>query len=1389
MSKEIKNIKTKKKILDGRYWILLIVSFIILVWIIAIKVASSYLLNNLDSNWTNISGDRKEETIKNYTSSFTGFQKNLEKYSDDIKENLDIRTNINQYEPRKFFQICLNLNIPEDVQVEIFNKNYESVFFKGRQIEPEYLLFQNVSKGNKFSIIKVSGLYTYLVIYSPIINPDPPNEVSGAVIAAKILDVDLDIRDKFFSSNNFIQELKKSNKENCYILPVNYHTGLFEIDSSRLKNHSTIDLKGIDEKIIGKLLIPNYQKSDYIKDLNVYNARITSLLVFFLTVLISVILIKHINSVSNDILKITFFGFLLVAIRYVWLLFGFPSSTFELDILSPSLYSSKFGFGISKSIGELLITIIIYLIFTFYITKIAFDKLHSTSVYSFLKNIFINAPAFVILSVFFFITFNLFGGLINSIIFESNIDFFDSANFIPSFELAIFQLSILLSTFSLVLFTTTLILTVLRLFRNFFKNRLFKKYYFAVLLLLFLCVNHVWETINISFEIIYIHRVIIIAIIFLFCYYLNKTVFSKKIPQYLTFRNFSIIILICIIIAPLILLERFKSQETKFVELLGNELTQPDNEKLIFLISGELENIAKDPIIEKNLYDKNKISGLAFYLWKNSKLNSENLNLSTVVIDTNKKILSDFNITPSKLQTDSVVSFLKQYLFNVKFNINIPDYEMDTVTFFESIGDYDFELSGSIHIPVLSENVNLLWNNTDKYIAGVTPIQKVELRKTPYAKIIGYIIYVVQPEFISLFNISTTQIFGKYSFENILNKLISRPIITEYINNEIVNSTDPEVSKFLQSYLRLFTEQYKKEPDKKYWRYDNIGGNNYRTFFILSESPEKKDSEVKLDVEDKIYSISIKREDFILSVFYVLKIVLFSVFVYLILYIIFGSAYLLKNRKIILNFSGKVFTAFLFVSVIPIIILAFYTRSLIIQKNDYAQQEQIFSDLNLISESIKGEKTNFITSYYIKNYDSLLILGKNILKQTLQSSNKNFNIFIKNKLLSTTNEELYKSDLLDTRIDANAYYNIYLWKKDFFLKTQNIGEYSFLVGYIPFKDKLGTTIGVISSHLLYKQREIDKELTETLTFILGSYSVVIIILIFLVGIFTERITKPVLELKTATEKISKGEKFTDIKIKTTDEFGALIESFNKMTKELEKSKIQLKKAEREAAWRDVARRVAHEVKNPLTPMKLSIEHLINIYKENKNNPEFESILLKTKDLIISEIDKLNRIATDFSNFVKLPARNYEPININNVIDEVIDLYSTEPKIKFLTSFQENILRVIADRQELNRIFQNLFKNSIQSIETEGIIEINTFSKDKFVYVIIKDNGNGIPPDIYDRLFEPYFSTKSTGMGLGLPITKKSLDDMKAKIKIDSKVNEGTTVTLTFRAHNDNPDNR
>ena len=1358
------------KIFNSRNKILSLLLAFIIIWIVIIKLIAHFVASNAENNWQTIEKEKEQQRKENILNTFNSIQSDIADISSKLSSNLEIRRQTDKGDTKKIYDEIYKNNISSDYQIEVYDKWQNLLAFQGNQLEPEYYLLQKAFSGKRFSIIKEIGFSTYLVVFTPVRNYDEESQVCGVLLTAKLINVKNRSSNEYSEYKTFSDFLNKNYKSNFDIIPANPVNGFIQLDSVLLKENQEINLLSIEGKTIGKLMIQLFDKTSHIQSIHQFGDRVISYLIFVLAVLSYLLLIIWFKKIKNVIIKIFLSAVYVVILRFVFLVFDFPSRLFENELFSPSYFASTFGLGIMKSLGDLFITAVLILVFALFSSRWIYEKIKSGDKNNI--NAFFTGIVVALLIVLFFYLSNIYAILIQTIIFDSNIKFLDKSTIIPGTGLFFVQLVILIVTLSYLLLSSSIILIIFGQFRRFRENKLARKYYFFILFALFLFINQLVDYFIDNLEIVYFQRILIIVLLFIFCYYLDRSIILKRNFVLLSIKNFSILLLICIIISPLILLEKTKSQETKYTELIGTSLSEQEDDKIVYLISNELTNLSANIGIQDNLNDKTKSQKLAYYLWKESKLNYENYNSAIVVLDTNKRIISDFNINSNTLNTDSVVSYVKRKFFDTELIYNTPDSDT-SFTDKNPTDEFADEDGGSddYNTPLYFGNINILKNIDGKYFVGILPIEDKELKNTEFAKNLGYLLMIVNSEAKNLMPNTSAKIFNNYSTDNLTDKLIAKPVITEFINGDIVNSTDAEVSRVLSKSLDPFREFLKSGKDNKYWRYESINNEPYKSFYILAQN---QSSESKKN-EEKIYVVSLKRDDFSLTTFFYLKFILFTVLIYTVFYLLIGIFLIFKVHKIEFNFSERLFVSFLLVSIIPIIFLGIYTRSYVTNKNNASIRNQIISDLSLVNESLKDEKIS-VSKY--KTFDSLRRVAKDILDKNFARTEKNFNFFYKNRLVASTNEELFKSDLLDSRVDNDAYYNIIFLKKDFFIKSKDIGGSDFLVGYKPYKDKSNNITGIISSISVYRQKEINEELTETLTFIFGSYFIVIIITLIVVSFLTQRISKPILELKNATEKLSKGESNIEIKSKSTDELGSLVDSFNRMTKELEKSKNELKRAEREAAWRDIARRVAHEIKNPLTPMKLSIQHLYSLYKNNPED-EFEEVLGKTKNLIVNEIDKLNRIATEFSNFAKLPRRNYEYININNIIDDVISLYSLEPKVDFVKSLAPNIPDIYGDRQELNRVFQNLVKNSVQAISENGTIEVKSFLMKDIVIVKVIDNGCGIEAEILTKLCEPNFSTKSQGMGLGLAITKKTLDDMKATISFESTLNKGTTVTLKF----------
>ncbi|MGC4129762.1 MAG: HAMP domain-containing sensor histidine kinase [Bergeyella sp.] len=246
-----------------------------------------------------------------------------------------------------------------------------------------------------------------------------------------------------------------------------------------------------------------------------------------------------------------------------------------------------------------------------------------------------------------------------------------------------------------------------------------------------------------------------------------------------------------------------------------------------------------------------------------------------------------------------------------------------------------------------------------------------------------------------------------------------------------------------------------------------------------------------------------------------------------------------------------------------------------------------------------------------------------------------------------------------------------------------------------------------------------------------------------------------------------------------DELGSLVKAYNKMILQIQEQKERLSHTEREHAWREMAKQVAHEVKNPLTPMKLSIQNFVRRF--DKNDPDIEEKVKTMGSTMIDQIDLIAAVASAFSQFAQLPEKNNEVFSLNQEIAGIVQIFSGD-RI-FVHSNMENIM-VEMDKIYLNRIITNLVTNARQA-EVPGrkvLINIDIEKINKKIFITVEDNGSGIPPEIKDRIFEPNFTSKSSGMGLGLTMVKKMVEDYKGEITVKSEVGMGTKFIISFPAN-------
>ncbi|TXK78650.1 GHKL domain-containing protein [Mesonia sp. K4-1] len=306
---------------------------------------------------------------------------------------------------------------------------------------------------------------------------------------------------------------------------------------------------------------------------------------------------------------------------------------------------------------------------------------------------------------------------------------------------------------------------------------------------------------------------------------------------------------------------------------------------------------------------------------------------------------------------------------------------------------------------------------------------------------------------------------------------------------------------------------------------------------------------------------------------------------------------------------------------------------------------------------------------------------------------------------------------------------------------------------------------------------IDMQLKDFLTILAQVYLLLILAAILLSYFLSKYITS---SLKAVSEKIHAtrlDKKNKKIAIKdTSEEIKSLIKAYNSMIDELEESAVKLATNEREQAWREMAKQVAHEIKNPLTPMRLTVQSFERRF--DPDDPEIKEKLNDYTKTLIQQIDTMSSIASAFSNFAKMPAQQNETLNVPKIVKLALDIFN-ERNIIFFTE-EEEILAIF-DRTQLIRVVTNLVKNALQASEEnpQQRIEVSVKTDKNYACILIKDNGSGISEENKTRIFEPKFTTKSSGMGLGLGIIKTIIEAYKGTITFTSKEGEGTTFEVKF----------
>jgi two-component system, NtrC family, nitrogen regulation sensor histidine kinase NtrY len=595
-------------------------------------------------------------------------------------------------------------------------------------------------------------------------------------------------------------------------------------------------------------------------------------------------------------------------------------------------------------------------------------------------------------------------------------------------------------------------------------------------------------------------------------------------------------------------------------------------------------------------------------------------------------------------------------------------------------------------------------------------------------------------------------------------------IIPEFIQSRknIINSAidlrelkifDFREGKLLNVYGDIYPSREQTEPiinaefseANETWLTITLNNEDYITYSLRSGSGE----------DEKITSVLLREKHFTWNLFNFFKIfIVHSIFILIFLLIIF----LVNVKRIKLTFRSQLLIAFLIISILPVMLLAVYNRELITSRSESA----IFSELNERGEYVE----NHIRAQKQKHPGrDLLVIFNNAAKELGVA----FGVYEGTNLIYHSKNDFYDAGFFSSKLNSEIHYMLnYLSYREFIAK-EKIEDFVYDSFYK--KITIDNRTFIIGVNDAFNKVNLSLSSIDVDVFLFGVYSFAAIIIIIISSLLANRISEPIRRLTKATESVAQGDLNVQLEHKERGEIKELIEGFNSMTRELQKNQLELAELERENAWKEMAKQVAHEIKNPLTPMKLAVQQMIISYKDKTRN--FENILEKISSTLLSQIDNLSQIASEFSRFAKMPTINLEIIDLTAIVSDTANLF-TDEKIKIDIDTELISAEVEADKSQLRRLFINLIRNSIQANAKSIAITLNKID-DKYE-VLFSDNGEGIPETLQEKIFDSNFTTKEKGMGIGLKLAKRFLEGVNGNILLVSSSPGRTTFKILIPAH-------
>ena len=475
-------------------------------------------------------------------------------------------------------------------------------------------------------------------------------------------------------------------------------------------------------------------------------------------------------------------------------------------------------------------------------------------------------------------------------------------------------------------------------------------------------------------------------------------------------------------------------------------------------------------------------------------------------------------------------------------------------------------------------------------------------------------------------------------------------------------------------------------------------------------------------------------------------------------------------REIRASFYRKLLLAFIAATVVPVAALALATRNYVADQMRATVEQEALRTASAARRVVEDLAAPRAVAQGLGVDDNLMVWVSRLIDQDV-------NIFVGPRLVATSERNLFASGLLPTRTPADMYRSLELQNDAASVVREQIGAMSYLVAGTSIATReLNAMLTVpLTSRELQIEDQIDtldrRVLLGALLFAFAGAAI---------GYWlAERIADPVNRLSRATGRIARGDLDARIVVRSSDELRRLVEDFNRMAGELQRQHKELERTHRLEAWAEMARQVAHEIKNPLTPIQLNAEHLRRVHGD-RGRP-LGPVLDDCVSTILTQVRLLRQIASEFSSFASSPTARPAPVGVSDLVREAVDPYRTglQDRISFDVDVPGDLPPVYVDRTLVARSLINIVENALHAMPGAGALRVVARAVDSVVRIQVSDTGAGMDSEALARAFEPYFSTKTTGTGLGLPIAKRNIELSGGTITVESQRDHGTTVELTL----------